>query len=159
MAELCNGGIYMDYKIAVFLFAACALYIGIRALIQYFNENKRPYTLTTAKIVDFARSTNHSPTSHGTYVGYTPIFEYTYNGKTYQEEHRVSSSKYSKGMKIVPASKYKTGDTVEVRVYDNGKKIYAVIDDKNNIKMPLYAGLPLTIVGFILLAVGISFYI
>lgn len=149
----------MDYKIAVFVFSAVALYIGIRALIQYYNENKRPYTLTTATIVDFSKNIHRNPNSDGPYVGYTPIFEYTYNGKTYQEEHRVSSSKYSKGMKIVPASKYKTGDTVEVRVYDNGKKIYAVIDDKNNLKMPLYAGLPLTIIGFILLAVGISFYL
>lgn len=129
---------------------------GIRMLITYFKENKN-YTVTSATIVRFDRELDHNHHSHGNYVSYTPIFEYTYNGKTYQEEHRVSSAKYGKGMRIVPASKYSIGDVVDVRVYDNGKKVYAVIDDENNIKMPFRMGLILTAVGAVFIAVAVYF--
>lgn len=60
-------------------------------------------------------------------------------------------------MRIVPASKYSIGDVVDVRVYDNGKKVYAIIDDENNIKMPFRMGLILTAVGAVFIAVAVYF--
>lgn len=120
----------MNYKITLLLFGAGLLYIGVRSLIQYVQENKRSYTLTTATIVSYEEEINRHGSNRGTYIGYTPIFEYTYTGKTYLEEHRVTSSKYGKDMSIVPASKYEIGDTVDVRVYDKNGKIYAVINDE-----------------------------
>lgn len=149
----------MNYKIALIIFGASMLYIGIRALIQYVHETKHSYVTTTATIVESKKSMHHNAHSHAGYIGYTPVFEYTYNGRTYREEHRVTSSKYNKDMDIVPASKYKIGDTVEVRVYDKNGKVYAVINDEKNIKSTLYIGLPLTIIGGIFVAVGIYLYI
>lgn len=143
-----------DY-ITCIVFGAVCLYFGIRALKQYFNETKN-YTATTGTIIRYDKEISHKH-NHADYVGYTPIFEYKYNGQMYQQEHRVTSSKYSKGMEIVPASKYSVGDTVKVRVYDDGKKVYAVIDDKNNISMPLKAGTAFTISGAVLLALGLYF--
>lgn len=142
----------MDYKNIMLIFGFALLYFGIRALIQYFNESKN-YTITTAVIADCVM---HNSNNKG-YISYTPVFEYTYNGKTYREEHRVSSSKYSKGMGIVPASKYSVGDIVEVRVYEKGEKVRAVINDENNIKLPFRVGVPLTIAGIVLVAAGIYF--
>lgn len=140
----------MDFKNIMLIFGVALLYFGIRGLIQFFNES-RNYTITTAVIVDCVR---HSSNNNG-YISYTPVFEYTYNGKTYQEEHRVSSAKYSKGMGVVPASKYNVGDTVEVRVYEKGDKVRAIIHDEGNIKMPLVIGILFTIAGIALSAAGI----
>lgn len=76
---------------------------------------------------------------HG--VGYIPIIEYSYRNKTYQAEHRVSSSKYGKNMEIVPNSKYHVGDKVELRVYVDEPE-HALINDRNNILLPFYIGVP-----------------
>ncbi len=146
----------MDFKNIMLIFGVALLYFGIRALIQYFNESKN-YTVTTAVVVDYVKNIDNNNQNRMGYIRYTPVFEYTYNGKTYREEHRVSSSKYSKGMGIVPASKYSIGDTVEVRVYEKGEKVRAVINDENNIKLPLRVGVPFTIAGIVLVAAGIYF--
>ncbi|MDE5996455.1 MAG: DUF3592 domain-containing protein [Eubacterium sp.] len=146
----------MDTVTAGLIFGVVILYFGIRGFIQYFKENKN-YTTTTATIIRYEQSVDHNSRNHMTTVGYTPIFEYKYNGKIYEEEHRVTSSKYGKGMSIVPASKYNIGDVVKVRVYDDGETVRAVIDDKNNIKMPLNVGIVFTILGVILIGMGIYF--
>ena len=141
----------MNDNVIMLFVGSFLLYFGIRGLIQYFKES-RNYTTTTATIIRYSTDVNHSHNNGAAYTSYTPIFEYKYNGRLYQEEHRVSSAKYGKGMSIVPASKYSIGDTVEVRVYDNGEKVRAVINDKNNIKMPLYVGIMFTIAGVALIA-------
>ncbi|MDE5984296.1 MAG: DUF3592 domain-containing protein [Eubacterium sp.] len=146
----------MNHNEIMLIFGIFMLGFGIRALVQYFKEN-RNYTITTAAIVRYERELDHNHHNHVDYVSYTPIFEYTYNGKTYQEEHRVSSAGYGKGLSIVPASKYSIGDIVDVRVYDNGKKVYAVIDDENNIKMPFRMGLILTVAGVVFIAAAVYF--
>lgn len=146
----------MDNTTIMLVFGAVLLYFGIRGFIQFFKEN-RNYTTTTATIVRYEEEINYHRNNGMSTIGYTPIFEYKYNGRTYEEEHRVTSSKYGKGMSIVPASKYGIGDTVEIRVYDDGEKIYAVINDKNNIKMPLNIGIVFTIAGVILVALGLYF--
>ena len=143
-----------NVTIGQFIFGIVIFYFGIRGLMQYLKENKN-YITTTATIVRYEKSHNYR--NHMNTTSYTPIFEYKYNGRVYEEEHRVSSAKYGKGMSIVPASKYNIGDTVQIRVYDDGKTVYAAIDDKNNIKMPLYIGIVFTILGAVLIGMGIYF--
>ena len=143
-----------NVTIGQFFFGIVIFYFGIRGLMQYLKENKN-YITTTATIVRYEKS--HHYHNHMNTTSYTPIFEYKYNGRVYEEEHRVSSAKYGKGMSIVPASKYNIGDTVQIRVYDDGKTVYAAIDDKNNIKMPLYIGIVFTILGAVLIGMGIYF--
>lgn len=46
---------------------------------------------------------------------------------------------------------------MELRVYVDDPA-YALVNDPRNIKLPLYIGLPLTVVGFVLLIIGILFF-
>jgi len=134
------------------LFACGLLYIGIMSLRNYYQDQKKEYVVTLGKVVE-QKERQHYRRGMST-TGFVPVFEYTYNGKVYQKEHRVESSKYGKGMKIVPASKYKEGDSVELRVYIDNPE-YAIVNDEKNIKLPLYLGVPLTILGGALLVVAI----
>ncbi len=136
----------------IILFACCLLYIGIMALRNYYQDQKKEYVVTLGKVVE-QKERQHSRKGRST-TGFVPVFEYTYNGKVYRKEHRVESSKYGKGMKIVPASKYKEGDLVELRVYTDNPE-YAIVNDEKNIKLPLYLGVPLTVLGGVLLVVAI----
>ena len=51
-------------------------------------------------------------------------------------------------MEIIPASKYRIGDKVELRVYID-KPEYALINDAGNIRLPLYVGIPVLLIGVI----------
>ncbi len=57
-------------------------------------------------------------------------------------------------MEIVPNSKYHVGDIVELRVYVDQPE-YALINDRNNILLPLYIGIPLTLLSAVLLCAAI----
>lgn len=127
------------------LFAGiCCAYLGIACLISYYRDEKKEYVLVVGEVVRSDQSRSYHKGHHG--IGYIPIIEYTYNGRLYQVQHRVSSSKYGKNMEIVPNSKYHIGDKVELRVYVD-KPEYALINDRNNILLPLYVGIPLTLLG------------
>lgn len=130
----------------------CCACLGIASLICYYKDEKNEYVLVTGKVVGMDQ--NRSYDDGLTTIGYTPVIEYYYHGRTYRVRHRVSSSKYGKNMKIVPNSKYHIGDPVELRVYVKNPE-HALINDRNNILLPLYIGIPLTLLGAVLLGIAI----
>ncbi|MGF0033241.1 hypothetical protein ACQRBN_09770 [Bariatricus sp. SGI.154] len=71
------------------------------------------------------------------------------------KRRKLQSSKYGKGMEIIPASKYREGDMVELRVYID-KPEYAIVNDEKNIKLPLYLGIPLTLLGIGIFVIAIQ---
>ena len=138
--------------VPIFFAGFCCAYLGIAALISYYRDEKKEYVLVTGEVVASEKSQSYHRGHHST--GYTPVIEYRYNNQIYRVNHRVRSSKYGKNMEIVPNSKYHVGDKVELRVYVE-KPGHALINDRNNILMPLYVGIPLTLLGGVLLCVGI----
>lgn len=143
----------MDNIVGIFLFAGCLTCLGVISLRNYYNDQKKEYVILWGKVVEQKKSQRYHKGK--TSIGYVPVFEYKYNGKVYQTEHRVQSSKYGKGMEIVPASKYREGDTVELRVYID-KPEYAIVNDEKNIKLPLYLGIPLTLLGIGIFVIAIQ---
>lgn len=129
------------------LFGIFSAFIGLMLLRQYYRDEKRKYDIIYGKIIQNKESETFYKGKKS--IGYIPVIEYRYNGKTYCRNHRVESSKYGKGMKIVPNSKYRIGDEVEIRVYVDEPE-YALINDVNNIRLPLYVGIPLTIIGVLI---------
>lgn len=132
------------YKVLLFGFLLSVF--GIMLLRQYYRDEKCPYDIVYGKIVDSQVSKAYYKGKHS--IGYVPVIEYEYNGKTYRRNHRIESSKYGKNMEIIPASKYRIGDEVELRVYID-KPEYALINDKGNIRLPLYVGIPVLLIGVI----------
>lgn len=130
----------------------CCGYLGIALLINYYKDEKKEYLLVVGQVVRSDKSRSYHKGYHG--IGYIPVIEYTYKDKIYEVNHRVSSSKYGKNMEIVPNSKYHIGDKVELRVYVDNPE-HALINDRNNILLPLYIGIPLTLLSAVLLCVAI----
>lgn len=130
----------------------CCAYLGIALLVNYYKDEKKEYVLVVGQVVRSDRNRSYHKGYHG--IGYIPVIEYSYQNKIYQVHHRVSSSKYGKNMEIVPNSKYHIGDKVELRVYVD-KPEYALINDRHNILLPLYIGIPLTLLSVVLLCVAI----
>lgn len=138
------------------LLGICLTYLGIFSLKRYHDDQKKDYVIVPGIVVRLDKTQRcHRGFSS---TGFVPVFEYTYNGTVYQKEHRVQSSKYGKGMNIVPASKYRPGDAVELRVYTNCPE-YAIINEAKNIKSPLYLGIPLTISGPLLSIAAVLFWV
>lgn len=144
----------MELQFGMLLFGILAIVLGIGFLRIYVTDQKREYEIVYGKVIRLERRAGQKGRSKISTIGYTPVFEYEYRGKIYQKEHRVESSKYGKGMKIEPASKYKEGDIVELRVYVD-KPEYALANDEKNIKMPLYVGVPITFVGIAVLVIAV----
>lgn len=138
--------------VPVFFASFCCAYLGIACLIIYHKDEKREYVLIMGKVVQSEK--NRSYHKGHLSVGYIPVIEYRYNNQIYRVNHRVSSSKYGKNMKIVPNSKYHVGDIVELRVYVD-QPGHALINDRNNILLPLYIGIPLTLLSAFLLCTAI----
>lgn len=138
---------------SLFFAFICCFCLGISLLIIYYKDEKREYDLIIGKVVRIDESKFYHKGHHG--IGYAPVIEYYYRNKVYQVNHRISSSKYGKNMEIVPNSKYHIGDEVELRVYVD-KPEYAIVNDKNNIRLPLYVGVPLVLLSAVLLCVGIN---
>lgn len=143
-----------EIPFGMILFGALAIVLGIGCLRNYYTDQKRGYEIIYGRVVQLKRRAGRKAGSKFSTIGYTPVFEYEYRGKIYQKEHRVESSKYGKGMKIEPASKYKEGDIVELRVYVDEPE-YALANDEKNIKMPLYVGIPITLVGMAVLVIAV----
>ncbi len=138
--------------VPVIFAGVCCAYLGIASLINYFRDEKKEYVLVVGEVVRSDKSQFYHKGYHG--IGYIPVIEYSYKDKVYQVNHRVSSSKYGKNMEIVPNSKYHIGDKVELRVYVDEPE-HALINDRNNILLPLYIGIPLTLLSAVLLCVAI----
>jgi len=138
--------------IPIIFASMCCAYLGITSLINYYRDEKKEYVLAVGKVVRSDKSQFYHKGHHN--IGYIPVIEYSYKNKVYQVDHRVSSSKYGKNMEIVPNSKYHIGDKVELRVYVD-KPEHALINDRHNILLPLYIGIPLTLLSVVLLCVAI----
>lgn len=130
----------------------CCAYLGIALLTSYYKDEKKEYVLVVGKVVRSDKNRFYHKEYHG--VGYIPVIEYCYKNKVYQVNHRVSSSKYGKNMEIVPNSKYHIGDKVELRVYVDEPE-HALINDRKNILLPLYIGIPLTLLSAVLICAAI----
>lgn len=133
----------------------CCAYLGIALLINYNQDEKNEYVLVTGKVVGMDQNRSYRKGHHS--VGYIPVIEYYYQGRAYQVQHRISSSKYGKNMEIVPNSKYHIGDPVELRVYVE-KPEHALINDRNNILLPLYVGIPLTVLSAVLFCIALVMF-
>lgn len=144
----------MDIPLEILLFGILVIALGIGCLRNYYTDQRREYEIVYGKVIRLEWRAGRKAGSKISTVGYTPVFEYEYRGQVYQKEHRVESSKYGKGMKIEPASKYKEGDIVELRVYVDEPE-YALANDEKNIKMPLYLGVPITLVGIAVLVIAV----
>ena len=137
------------------LLGICLTCLGIFSLKRYHDDQKKDYVIVPGIVVRLDKTQKcHRGFSS---IGFVPVFEYTYRGTVYQKEHRVQSSKYGKGMGLVPASKYRPGDSVELRVYTDHPE-YAIINESKNIKSPLYLGIPLTISGPLLAIAAVLFW-
>lgn len=143
-------------KVYLLLFGAVALYIGLTGVRQHLRNRNREYALVYGKIIDQQKETH---TSRGkTFVEFTPIFEYFFNGRIYRGKHIISSSKYSKGLEIVPASKYEVGTEVELRVFLDDPS-QAVINSEGNVKFPLVMGVIATCAGAALICVSVVLFL
>lgn len=130
--------------------------MGIAGIYIYFRDERREYTIVTGQVIDMEKNTEtHNGHMH---INYSPVIEYTFEGETFVTLHRVSSSKYGKGMEIVPASKYKVGDFVDLRVYAENPE-YALVRDKNNLLMPLYTGLVMTAISRVMFWIAFKYVI
>lgn len=113
---------------------------GICFTVTFFKEQTKEYIIVQGKIADVQKT--HSPTSH--YYGYISVIEYTYNGKTYQTEHRIRT----------PKPKYKVNDIVELRIYKD-KPDKALINSKINIYAPIAIGVPIAVIGIFMTVISI----
>lgn len=137
------------------------LAFGLYAIYTYFRNKRKNYTIVPGKVVDFKKYTQKG------YTGFTTVFEYYYNGVTYQCSHNINLAKYcrnskiesnmpkayyTKNISIVPNSKYKIGDSIEVRVYKD-KPENAVINTKSSLILPLIIGGISGLIGIVVLTV------
>lgn len=144
------------FKVYLLIFGAAALYIGLTGVRQHFRDKKREYRLVYGKIIDQQRETR---TSRGkSFVSFSPVFQYNFNGQTYQGNHIFSSAKYGKGLELSPASKYEIGTEVELRVFLDDPS-QAVINTEGSVKFPLTAGVAATCIGIVLIGVAIALFL
>ena len=142
------------------------LAFGLYAVYTYFRDERKNYTIVPGKIVAFERHTDRKG-----YKGFTTFFEYFYNGTVYRCSHNITLAKYCKNSKIdetmpriyytknisiVPNTKYKIGDSVEVRVYEDEPE-NARIHSASSFRMPFIVGTVSALIGIAVLTVYFVF--
>ncbi|MDE6469524.1 MAG: DUF3592 domain-containing protein [Eubacterium sp.] len=144
------------------LFAILIIGLGLYMICTYIVNSKKQYIIVHGKIIDFKEHRNQNGNK-----GFTTVFEYYYQGMTYTAEHNINLAKYmknsriekgtpkiyyTKNISIVPNSKYKIGDSIDVRVYtDNPEN--AIINTKSSVLLPLITGLISLTIGAVVLIV------
>lgn len=148
---------------AALFFGVAILVFSFQCFRIYIKQNRRKHEIVTGKVISFERHQRHSR-NMGNVKGFTMFYEFYYNGQTYRDNHNINISKYtrdltiepyiehSKNIHIVPRSKYKIGDSVDVRIYDGDPKT-SIIDDKKALVAPLITGIVTLLVGVAILAV------
>lgn len=121
-----------ELELASSIGAVIALVVGVIALKQGFNNRNREHVVVNGKIVGFVKRRNRN----GTY--FYPVFEYYFNGQTYSVESNIGSSTIKKG-KLMPMSKYKEGDEIEIRVFPD-EPSRGIINTSANVNLPIYVG-------------------
>ena len=99
-----------------------SLYLAVTALRTCLRDRKRSFVSAVGMVVDMERKKD------GNTISFTPVYEYQYAGQTYRGKHRISSSKYGKGMTVVAASKYEIGSEIPLLV-DENEPGYSMTDD------------------------------
>ena len=123
--------------------------MGIIGLYGFFSglkiilrDRKRKLISATAAIVGMEQKKDGEG-----FVSFTPVYEYMYLGKAYRGKHRISSSKYGKGLHIEAASKYTEGTQVPILI-DENDPAWSMINDRSK-----NAGIPVTLL-FLTVGVG-----
>ncbi len=137
---------------------------GTYAIYTYLRNLRKPYTIVSGKIIDFKEHTSNKG-----YKGFTTSFEYYYQGVTYNAVHNINLAKYCKNSKIqegipriyytknvsiVPNTKYKIGDSIEVRVYEDNPE-NAIINTKVSVILPMVTGIVCAIIGAVVLVISL----
>lgn len=145
------------------IFGLVFMAFGLYAVWIYIKDSRKSYQIVPGKIVDFKAHMGHKGTK-----GFTTIFEYYYQGVTYTAERNINGAKYSKNSdivegtpkiyytknrSIVPNSKYKIGDSIEVRVYESEPE-RAVINTKSDVFLPLIMGGVFILIGVLILTIS-----
>lgn len=125
----------------LFILGIGSIIFGICFIVTYLKEKYNKHILIHGKVIDIMKSVS----THGHSIEYTPIIEYEYNGNKYTVEHRISSTK----------TKYKVNDIVELKLYIN-KPDKVIINSKINLLMPIIVGIPLIMLGIMLLIIWFS---
>lgn len=128
----------------LFILSIGLIIFGICFILTFINEKYKEHFIIKGRIIEIIKSNSPNPK----YYGYTPIIEYQYDNKTYQVEHRITTANKN--------HKYKVNDIVELRVYKD-KPDKALINSKVNLLLPFIIGLPLIIVGSLMLIMSICF--
>lgn len=109
-------------KYTLLFMGVYALFCFASAVRTVLRDRKRSLVSVTGRVVEYERKRSDDT------VSFTPIYEYTYAGRTYRGRHRVSSSKYGPGMTIVAASKYEIGGEIPLLV-DENEPGFSMTDD------------------------------
>lgn len=131
-------------SIILIFIGTLALSIGYKALKVHLHNRKLDYILVNGIVVEHEKSTHK--TGDKLSIVYTPIFEYYYNGQLHRARHIISSSRFNKNLEVVPGTKYKVGDKVELRVFADSPD-YALVNSKTSINFLLYIGIAAIIGG------------
>lgn len=125
-------------KYTLLLMGIIGLYGFFSGLKIILRDRKRKLVPGTATIVGMERKKDGEG-----FVSFTPVYEYNHHGKAYRGKHRISSSKYGKGMRVEAATKYTEGTQVSILI-DENEPSWSVIDDgSKNI------GIPATVLFFV----------
>ncbi len=84
---------------------------GVYGLRKNANASEGEYEVVCGRVVGFELGHTQS-VGDGTSNNYAPVFEYEYGGRKYKSAHAIATNFFGKAV-----SKYKEGDTVQLRVY------------------------------------------
>lgn len=112
-AALIGGCMLLLYIFLAWRFTANSL----RALLEYYKRERRPYEILPGTIVDFELRRISHPRRSGKQTVFYPVFEYQWKGKTHRQFHRRVMATFGPGLKPVPATRLKIGDPVQVRLF------------------------------------------
>ena len=129
-------------KYTLLLMGIIGLYGFISGLRTVLRDRKRSLVPGTAVIVGMEQQKDREG-----FVSFTPVYEYHYAGQSYRGKHRISSSRYGKGMHIETATKYTEGTQVPILIDENDPS-WAVINDRSK-----NMGIPVLVM-FLILGIG-----
>lgn len=109
-------------KYTLLFLGSFSLVSFIHALRIALRDRNRSLVSVTGRVVEYERKRSDDT------ISFTPVYEYSYAGRTYRGKHRVSSSKYGAGMNVVAASKYEIGGEIPLLV-DENEPGFSITDD------------------------------
>ena len=129
-------------KYTLLLMGIIGLYGFFSGLKTILRDRKRSLVPCTAAIVGMEREQDGKG-----FVSFTPVYEYRHAGRSYRGKHRISSSKYGKGMRVEAATRYAEGTQVPILIDENDPS-WSIIDDRSK-----NMGIPVTVL-FLIAGIG-----